>query len=239
METSAILSKNSEIVISRLNCFECSSIVVDRVVGDLNWEFNRSKFIQICNEKNFLETLKILELATESHINQTYKRNKDANGLSNIPYINHPIEMANIAAKLNFGESIVSGCILHDVIEDTNTTIKDLKLNKVPNKIQKIVVNVTKYDRETRSEYFERVFSSNSLDSKIVKLLDRYHNLIRGFTLTDPDYLQRLILETKMYFLPQFQITEIAKLSDLEKESAFLIKELEKYRSKLLENTNI
>jgi (p)ppGpp synthase/HD superfamily hydrolase len=233
MEKPIKLNEKTEAIISKLNYFECSPAIITKVRTDLNWEANRARFMQTCNEKNLAGVLDVLEIATDAHKTQTYKRNKDATGLSNVPYINHPIEMANLAIDLDSNPNIISGCLLHDVIEDTKIKITDLKLANISEEIIGIVNNVTKHNRETRTEYFNRVFEGNSLDSKIVKLIDRYHNLIRAFTLSDLGYLERVIIETRAYFLPQF---ESIPLPSIERETLTLIDELEKYRLKLQAN---
>ena len=43
-----------------------------------------------------------------------------------IPYILHPIEAAAIVGTMTTDEEIIAGAALHDVVEDTDTTVEDV-----------------------------------------------------------------------------------------------------------------
>lgn len=43
-----------------------------------------------------------------------------------IPYILHPMEAAAIVGSMTTDEEIIAGAVLHDVVEDTETTIEDV-----------------------------------------------------------------------------------------------------------------
>jgi len=69
--------------------------------------------------------LKALNFSAEKHRNQ---RRKDERAS---PYINHPIEVANVLWTVGDIYDIVTivGALLHDTIEDTNTTPEEIRLN--------------------------------------------------------------------------------------------------------------
>ena len=78
--------------------------------------------------------LKALVFAAERHKDQTRK------GKSNIPYINHPIEVAHVLSS--FGETeydLLIAAFLHDVIEDT--VKNDIEKENLKNDIR--IVRVT------------------------------------------------------------------------------------------------
>jgi (p)ppGpp synthase/HD superfamily hydrolase len=97
----------------------------------------------------------------------------------------------------------VLAALLHDVLEDTEVT--EVKLREMFSQ-QSIdyVVQLTKKKEESREIYLSK-FSSYPETTKLIKALDRYHNLLRAFTFIDnPTYLTRYINETEKYFYPEF-----------------------------------
>ena len=64
---------------------------------------------------------KALQFASFKHSSQRRK-----NG--DIPYINHPIEVANILSQAGVADfTILSAAILHDTVEDTDTSPEELE----------------------------------------------------------------------------------------------------------------
>ena len=57
--------------------------------------------------------------ATNAHAGQFRKGTK-------IPYILHPMEAAAIVGSMTTDEEVIAGAILHDVVEDTETTVEDV-----------------------------------------------------------------------------------------------------------------
>ncbi len=100
------------------------------------------------------------------------------------PYILHPIEVARIAfEEIGLGPTAVICAILHDVVEDTEYTLEDIKENFNP-KITTIVDGLTKLDglynvESPQAENFKKVLSTLVEDVRVVliKMCDRLHNL--------------------------------------------------------------
>ena len=119
--------------------------------------------------------LKALVFAAEKHKNQ---RRKDADAS---PYINHPIALANIL--VNEGSitdiNVLCGAILHDTIEDTETTKEEL-IQQFGEKITSIVLDVTDdktlLKAERKLKQIEHA-SHASHEAKLVKLADKISNL--------------------------------------------------------------
>ena len=57
--------------------------------------------------------------ATNAHADQFRKGTQ-------IPYILHPMEAAAIVGSMTTDEEVIAGAILHDVVEDTETTVEDV-----------------------------------------------------------------------------------------------------------------
>ena len=119
--------------------------------------------------------LKALVFAADKHKNQ---RRKDADAS---PYINHPIALANIL--VNEGSitdiNVLCGAILHDTIEDTETTKEEL-IQQFGEKITSIVLDVTDdktlLKAERKLKQIEHA-SHASHEAKLVKLADKISNL--------------------------------------------------------------
>ena len=63
---------------------------------------------------------KAIIFATEAHSGSFRKG-------TTIPYILHPVEVASIAARLTDDHEVIAAAVLHDVIEDTDTTKERLE----------------------------------------------------------------------------------------------------------------
>ena len=78
------------------------------------------------------------ELAVEAHKEQRRK--------SGEPYVLHPIEVARIcAAEIGLGATAVICALLHDVVEDTPTSLEEIKI-QFGNTVALIVDGLTKLD---------------------------------------------------------------------------------------------
>ena len=99
-------------------------------------------------------TRKAMIIAYEAHKNQVDK--------SGVPYIYHPIHVAEQMDTEN--ECIIA--LLHDVVEDTNVTFKQL---------EDILKLLTREENIEYDEYIKRI-KNNSIACK-VKIADLTHNL--------------------------------------------------------------
>jgi GTP diphosphokinase / guanosine-3',5'-bis(diphosphate) 3'-diphosphatase len=116
------------------------------------------------------------EIAVEAHSKQRRK--------SGEPYILHPIEVARICTEeIGLGPTAVVCALLHDVVEDTDVTLEDIR-QKFGDRIARIVDGLTKLDGSynkdnTQAENFKKVLSTLVEDVRVVliKMADRLHNL--------------------------------------------------------------
>ena len=104
---------------------------------------------------------KSIHLAVNAHLGQVDK--------AGMPYIFHPMRVMQNCVGLE--EKIVA--ILHDILEDTNTTIQQLEESGLPANIIEAIVTITKIDSESYHEFIKRV-SNNKLATSVKKqdLLD-------------------------------------------------------------------
>ncbi len=116
------------------------------------------------------------EMAVHGH---RFQRRK-----SGEPYILHPIEVARIAfEEMGLGPTAIICAILHDVVEDTEYTLKDITKGFNP-KVVRIVDGLTKLDglynvESLQAENFKKVLSTLVEDVRVIliKMCDRIHNL--------------------------------------------------------------
>lgn len=107
-------------------------------------------------------TRKAMIIAYEAHKNQVDK--------SGVPYIYHPIHVAEQMDTEN--ECIIA--LLHDVVEDTNVTFKQLE-EVFSKEIIDILKLLTREENIEYDEYIKRI-KNNSIACK-VKIADLTHNL--------------------------------------------------------------
>jgi guanosine-3',5'-bis(diphosphate) 3'-pyrophosphohydrolase len=117
---------------------------------------------------------KALSFSAEKH---TKQRRKD---IDKTPYINHPISLANILAqRWVIDENVLCAAILHDTIEDTETTVDELQ-EHFGEKITSIVLEVTddkSFEKSLRKQKQVEHAASISHEAKLVKLADKIANI--------------------------------------------------------------
>lgn len=119
--------------------------------------------------------LRAIAFAADKHRNQ---RRKDADAT---PYINHPIALANVL-KEEGGVTdpvVLAAAILHDTIEDTETTAYELETLFGPD-VTKVVLEVTDdktLGKAERKQLQIEHASTASHQAKLVKLADKICNL--------------------------------------------------------------
>ncbi|MGH8397973.1 MAG: HD domain-containing protein [Gammaproteobacteria bacterium] len=119
--------------------------------------------------------VKAAAFAADKHRSQ---RRKDQD---QSPYIDHPIELANVLANEGHVTDIDVLCaaLLHDTIEDSNTTASELE-NVFGKKITGIVLEVTddkSLDKQVRKQLQIEHAPRLSPEAKLVKLADKICNL--------------------------------------------------------------
>ena len=102
------------------------------------------------------------------------------------PYIIHPIAVAHIVCKdIGLGSTSICAALLHDVVEDTDYTVDDIK-DLFGEKIAQIVKGLTKISggvfgdqASAQAENFRKLIITMSEDIRVVliKIADRLHNM--------------------------------------------------------------
>ena len=127
------------------------------------------------------------------------------------PYIHHLLEVAYILATLQGGPSTIAAGFLHDVVEDTDTTVEDLKY-LFNDDVASLVESLTKIQqlklsqrdkKDFLAEDHRKIFIGMARDIRviIIKLADRLHNM-RTLQSLSPERQQALSKETRDVFSP-------------------------------------
>ncbi len=141
---------------------------------------------------------KAFDIAVEAH--------KDMRRKSGEPYIYHPIAVAHIAAKeIGLGTTSIICALLHDVVEDTDYTLIDIK-KTFGNKVTQIIDGLTKiqdvFDKNVsmQAENFRKMLLTLSDDVRVIliKLADRLHNMR---TLDDMTKAKQLKIASETLYL--------------------------------------
>ena len=153
------------------------------------------------------------ELAAKAHANQVRS--------SGEPYITHPVAVAYILLELGMDTDTICAALLHDVVEDTDVTLEELK-KLFGQDVAMLVDGVTKLGKiplftkeEQQAENVRKILLAMSQDIRviIIKLCDRLHNM-RTLQYR-PAYKQRnTALETMNIYAPIAHRLGIRKIKD-------------------------
>jgi GTP pyrophosphokinase len=121
---------------------------------------------------------KAFNLAVDAH--------KDMRRKSGEPYIYHPLEVGRIVAgEIGLGTTSIVCALLHDVVEDTDYSLGDIK-TMFGEKVARIIDGLTKIDEifdqnstSLQAENFKKILLTLSDDVRVIliKLADRLHNM--------------------------------------------------------------
>ena len=157
--------------------------------------------LYITEKKSLTNIEKAYLFAKKKHSSQFRK--------SGEPYIIHPVNVAQILAELNVDLASLIAAILHDVVEDTDTSLEEIEKNfgKV---IADLVDGLTKIgkikfrsNQERMAENFRKMILAMAKDLRVilVKLADRLHNM-RTLSALPEEKRRRIAQETLDIYAP-------------------------------------
>ena len=151
-------------------------------------------------------------------------------------FIEHPLQVACILADLQLDiTSIVAG-LLHDVVEDTNTSLQDIEAEFGP-EVRFLVAGVTKLGKieykskeDRHAENLRKMFLAMARDIRVIliKLADRLHNL-RTLGAHEVPKQREIARETLEIFAPVAHRLGIYKIKWEMEDLAFRYLEPDKY----------
>lgn len=134
---------------------------------------------------------------------------KDMRRKSGEPYIYHPIAVAQICVdEIGLGTTSIVAALLHDVVEDTDVTLKQIE-EKFGKKVSQIIDGLTKisgsfeYGTSQQAENFRKILLTLTSDVRVIliKLADRLHNM-RTLDSMARDKQLKIASETMFLYAP-------------------------------------
>src|ERR671935_328370 len=141
---------------------------IDELIADIT-EYNPEV------DRNLI--VRAFRFAARAHEGQQRRSGED--------FVLHPIGAARICAQLRLDEQTLAAALLHDVVEDTDTEIEDVR-TEFGDEISKLVEGVTKLTRvhfqsreQAEAENYRKLIVAMAEDVRVIliKLADRLHNL--------------------------------------------------------------
>ena len=152
------------------------------------------------------EDRKLIRLA----FNTSVDAHKNQRRKSGEPYVFHPIAVAKIvASKIGLDATCIAAALLHDVIEDTEYSEKNIK-EVFGKKISKIVVGLTKISKlakeenvSLQAENFRKMLLTLNDDVRVIliKIADRLHNMQTLESMTNEKQI-KIASETLYIYAP-------------------------------------
>ncbi len=180
-------------------------------------------------EEDVEEIKKTINFIIEKHKGQFRK--------SGEPYYVHPIEAAKTLAELKLDKTSIIAALLHDVVEDTDTTLEEIR-EQFGDVVAKIVDGVTKIGKyqfqsreEAEAENFRKMIISMAEDIRVilVKLADRLHN-IRTLEPLPEEKRKRIARETLEIYAPLAARLGLWKIKSELEDRAFMYINPEEYK---------
>ena len=133
---------------------------------------------------------------------------KEQRRRSGEPYITHPIAVAAILAReLEMTDNTVIAAFLHDVVEDTDHTVEEIR-QLFGDDVAFLVDTVTKrkkdsYQHSKQIDNYRQILESVHYDVRalLIKLADRLHNM-RTLESMRPDKQMKIAGETDYFYAP-------------------------------------
>jgi GTP diphosphokinase / guanosine-3',5'-bis(diphosphate) 3'-diphosphatase len=125
------------------------------------------------------------------------------------PYMTHPLSVAMIVAEMGLDEASICAALLHDTIEDTNSTAAELS-RLFGDDVAQLVDGVTKLSgvnftrkEERQAESFRKLLMAMTKDIRVLllKLADRLHNM-RTLEFMSETSRERIAAETRDIYAP-------------------------------------
>lgn len=170
---------------------------------------------------------------------------------SGVPYITHPVAVADYLAYLEADADTLTAALLHDVIEDDRATSEEIahefgedvaQLVDAVTKLTKVNYEGRRGERQVASLRKMLLIASDDLRVILIKLADRWHN-VETINSLPPDKRVRVANETLDIYVPFARLAGLYDLKErfetvcfpiaLPEEYALWHREIEAMRSRL------
>ena len=122
----------------------------------------------------------------------------------------HPIAVADLLKEIGASSSVIAAGLLHDVVEDTKLTIKDINkgvgknIGRIVDGLTKISILSKKKNHSVQAENYRRMLLTlhNDIRVILIKIADRLHNMRTIQFLKDKNKQIRKAKETMEIYAP-------------------------------------
>ena len=126
------------------------------------------------------------------------------------PFFIHPTEVASILTDYHFDCATIMAALLHDVVEDTSATTKDItqmfgeEVSALVDGVTKLSQIPTQAEHTKQAENFRKLVLATSKDIRVlvIKLADRLHNMRTLHFRKDPQKRLSVARETMDIYVP-------------------------------------
>ena len=180
------------------------------------------------NEKDLAALRKAYVFSAKAHKGQVRR--------SGEPYLSHPLEVTGLLADMVLDRTTLVAGLLHDVLEDTETTTAELR-EQFGKEVARLVEGVTKISRVQeaspeirRAETIRKIILAMTDDLRVIfiKLADRLHNL-QTLTFLPPDKQKQIAAETLEIYAPIANRLGMGRIKAELEDLAFRFVEPEEY----------
>jgi (p)ppGpp synthase/HD superfamily hydrolase len=129
-------------------------------------------------------------------------------------------QLDTMATLVDYGyidSVLLKGSIVHDLIEDIPNFNHNLLLSidyESP-AVYNLVLEVTRFPHETKSDFLSRILKNGSPNAKVLKVADRISNMISLGFVVNPEFISRYTEETVRYVFPIAEEVDKAMLAEL------------------------
>ena len=137
-------------------------------------------------------TAKAKAFAIKNHGEQKRK-------FSDVPYVSHPIGVAERMEQLNLPEEVIVAAFLHDILEDTSITYGEIVTEFSPviaDLVQELTSDKNEAKRLGKAEYLVVKINNLSPLAQVLKLADRENN-VKDLHQSAPAFSKRYARETQ------------------------------------------
>lgn len=176
---------------SKLQLCYYSKKLLQKIIAK-NYSFNQYSDKKV----DLIEIYKAIYYAKKYHANQKRQTGE--------PYYSHPLEVASMIIENQFNTEIIVTSILHDIIEDTKFTKKNIK-SVFGSKIASQVDDVSKIKlnnlKITSQEMINLLLNEKKYNLLLIKYFDRLHNM-QTIRIKSISKIKKTVQETLNLFLP-------------------------------------
>jgi len=117
----------------------------------------------------------------------------------------HQIDTMGILLDYGYIDSVLlKASVIHDIIEDIPEFNRNeiLEIDSESGQVYDLVMEVTKLEGMSKTEYLKRIIEKGSHKAKVLKCADRISNMISLGFVTNPEFIERYCDETELYIFP-------------------------------------